>query len=161
MVKAIDEARHRHDQGFVLVLAGIAGFILTRNALAPLEEMARRAEQITSERLHERLAVGEGGDELDHLARVFNGLLSRLQESFEQLRRFTSDASHELRTPLSLIKGFAQTLLDGAFHLDRCTPGRKRQHGGDRGQHQPGYEVPPAAGSGRRCGHPASGTRLR
>jgi heavy metal sensor kinase len=95
----------------VLVLAGIAGFILTRNALAPLEEMARRAEQITTERLHERLAVGEGGDELDHLARVFNGLLSRLQESFEQLRRFTSDASHELRTPLASIRSVGEVAL--------------------------------------------------
>jgi heavy metal sensor kinase len=95
----------------VLVLAGISGFVLTRNALAPLEEMAGRAEQITSERLHERLAIGKAGDELDHLARVFNGLLARLEQSFEQLRRFTADASHELRTPLASIRSVGEVAL--------------------------------------------------
>ncbi len=95
----------------VLVLAGFAGYMLARRALAPLEEMACRAEQITSERLHERLPVGEADDELGHLARVFNSLLARLERSFEQLRRFTSDASHELRTPLTSIRSVGEVAL--------------------------------------------------
>jgi heavy metal sensor kinase len=95
----------------VLVLAGIAGYALTRNALAPLQEMAQRAERINSERLHERLEVGKAGDELDHLAIVFNNLLARLEQSFEQLRRFTADASHELRTPLASIRSVGEVAL--------------------------------------------------
>jgi heavy metal sensor kinase len=95
----------------VLVLAGLAGYVLARRALAPLEDMACRAEQITSNRLHERLSVGEAGDELGHLARVFNNLLTRLEHSFEQLRRFTSDASHELRTPLTLMRSVGEVAL--------------------------------------------------
>ncbi len=95
----------------VLGLAGLAGYMLTRSALAPLQEMAGRAERITSERLHERLPVGEAGDELDHLAQVFNKLLARLEQSFEQLRRFTSDASHELRTPLASIRSVGEVAL--------------------------------------------------
>ena len=95
----------------VLVLAGIAGYLFTLSALAPLQEMAGRAERITSESLHERLPVGEAGDELDHLARVFNNLLARLEQSFEQLRRFTSDASHELRTPLASIRSVGEVAL--------------------------------------------------
>jgi heavy metal sensor kinase len=73
--------------------------------------MAGRAGRITSERLHERLPVGQAGDELDHLARVFNDLLARLEQSFEQLRRFTSDASHELRTPLASIRSVGEVAL--------------------------------------------------
>jgi len=95
----------------VLMLAGIAGYMLTRSALAPLQEMAGRAERITSERLHERLPVGDAGDELDHLARVFNNLLTRLEQSFDQLRRFTSDASHELRTPRASIRSVGEVAL--------------------------------------------------
>jgi heavy metal sensor kinase len=94
-----------------LALAGFAGYILARRALAPLEEMACRAEQITSERLHERLPAGEVSDELGHLARIFNSLLARLEQSFEQLRRFTSDASHELRTPLTSIRSVGEVAL--------------------------------------------------
>jgi heavy metal sensor kinase len=95
----------------VLVLAGIAGYALTRRALAPIEEMARRAGRITSARLYERLPVGPAGDELDHLASVFNELLAGLEQSFEQLRRFTADASHELRTPLASIRSVGEVAL--------------------------------------------------
>jgi heavy metal sensor kinase len=95
----------------VLALAGLGGYLLARRALAPLEQMARRAEQITSERLDERLPTGEAGDELGQLARVFNNLLARLEQSFEQLRRFTSDASHELRTPLTSIRSVGEVAL--------------------------------------------------
>lgn len=95
----------------VLALAGLGGHVLAKSALAPLSEMASRAEKITSERLEERLPTGEVDDELGHLARVFNRLLARLEESFEQLRRFTADASHELRTPLTSIRSVGEVAL--------------------------------------------------
>jgi two-component system phosphate regulon sensor histidine kinase PhoR len=40
--------------------------------------------------------------------------VTRLKELENIRREFVGNVSHELRTPLSLIKGFAQTLLDGA-----------------------------------------------
>jgi heavy metal sensor kinase len=95
----------------ILAIAGIGGYFLARRTLAPLEEMAVRAEQITSDRLHERLPTGGVEDELGHLARVFNNLLERLEESFKSLRRFTSDASHELRTPLTSIRNVGEVAL--------------------------------------------------
>jgi heavy metal sensor kinase len=103
---------------FVLALAGLTGYALARRALAPLEEMACRAEQITSESLHERLPSGGVADELGHLARIFNGLLARLEQSFEQLRRFTSDASHELRTPLASIRSVGEVALQKNLSRD-------------------------------------------
>jgi signal transduction histidine kinase len=42
---------------------------------------------------------------------MFNEMLSRLEQSFEQLRRFTSDASHELRTPLTLLRSVGEVGL--------------------------------------------------
>ena len=94
-----------------LALAGFAGYKLARRALAPVEDMARQAERITSERLHERLPAQNDDDELGHLARVFNTTLARLEQSFEQLRRFTTDASHELRTPLAAIRSVGEVGL--------------------------------------------------
>jgi heavy metal sensor kinase len=95
----------------VLAVAGLAGYFLARRALEPLAQMARRAEQITSENLHERLPVDSEGVELGDLARVFNSLLARLEQSFERLRRFTTDASHELRTPLTAIRSVGEVAL--------------------------------------------------
>ncbi len=94
-----------------LGIAGVLGYGLARRTLVPLDSMARRAEQITAERLSERLPVENPDDELGHLARVFNSTLARLEQSFEQLRRFTSDASHELRTPLTAIRSVGEVGL--------------------------------------------------
>ena len=95
---------------FTLAAASIAGYAMAKRALNPIGQMAQRAEQITTERLHDRLPV-EHNDELGHLARVFNQMLSRIEQSFEQLRRFTADASHELRTPLASIRSVGEVGL--------------------------------------------------
>ncbi len=95
----------------VLALAGFAGYGLVRRALGPIEQMARRAQEITPQRLHDRLPNDDTDDELGQLARVFNATLARLEQAFEQLRRFTSDASHELRTPLASIRSVGEVGL--------------------------------------------------
>ncbi|HEX4319269.1 MAG TPA: ATP-binding protein [Acidobacteriaceae bacterium] len=86
-------------------------FTVASRALSPLSSMVRRAEKITAERLSERLPVHDPSDDLGHAARVFNGLLQRLEDSFSQLRRFTSDASHELRTPLASMRSIGEVSL--------------------------------------------------
>lgn len=96
----------------MLFAAAIAGYRTSRRILEPVENMASRASEITSSRLHERLPSNGSGDELDHLAEVFNLTLTRLDESFRQLRQFTSDASHELRTPLAAIRSIGEVGLE-------------------------------------------------
>src|SRR5262249_51401930 len=51
------------------------------------------------------------GDELDHLIDSFNRMTARLNQSFEQTRRFSTDVSHELRTPLTAIRGQLEVAL--------------------------------------------------
>jgi len=98
-----------------LAIAGIAGYYVTSRALAPLAELTRRTDKITATRLQDRLPVENPDDELGHIARVLNGLLARLENSFEQLRRFTSDASHELRTPLAALRSVGEVGLQGEY----------------------------------------------
>lgn len=94
-----------------LGLAGVGGYFLARRALRPIERMARRADEINAERLGARLEVENPNDELGRLASAFNDTFARLERSFEQLRRFTSDASHELRTPLTAIRSVGEVGL--------------------------------------------------
>jgi heavy metal sensor kinase len=96
-----------------VALAGLGGYSLSRRALAPVNSMAERARTITAERLQDRLPVDNPHDELGRLATVFNDTLTRLESSFDQMRRFTSDASHELRTPLTALRSVGEVGLRG------------------------------------------------
>jgi heavy metal sensor kinase len=96
-----------------VAIAGFGGYLLARRALAPVDRMAEQARSITAERLRERLPVDNPDDELGRLASVFNQTLMRLESSFDQMRRFTSDASHELRTPLTAMRSVGEIGLRG------------------------------------------------
>jgi two-component system OmpR family sensor kinase len=94
-----------------LVLAGIVGWFLARQSLAPVMFMAERARRIGVENLGGRLPVANPRDELGRLAATFNELLARLGASFAQQRQFMADASHELRTPVATARTAAAVAL--------------------------------------------------
>ncbi|WP_407311128.1 sensor histidine kinase [Desulfosporosinus sp. SB140] len=109
---------------FLALIGGMLAFIpVLRKTLVPLSNMVDTVEQIDAGNLAERLPVDQGQVEIDRLANSFNGMLQRLELSFEaekdskeQMRRFVADASHELRTPLTAIHGFLEVLLRGAMN---------------------------------------------
>ncbi len=103
-----------------VAVAGIGGYTLARRALEPIERMTDTARTITAERLNDRLPVHNPEDEMGRLSAVFNETLGRLQQSFEQMRRFTSDVSHQLRTPLTAIRSVGEVGLR-ATHRDEAS----------------------------------------
>src|SRR5262249_51747833 len=94
-----------------LVLAAAGGAMTARVALRRVDEMTRTTRRITAEDLSQRIAVRGTGDELDRLAETLNGMLTRLESTVIQLRRFPADAAHELRTPLTVLKGGIEVAL--------------------------------------------------
>lgn len=94
-----------------LLFSALGGYYLARKSLVPVREMGEKASLITSRNLNERLPVGNKRDELENLADIFNKMLTRLETSFEQQRRFMADASHELRTPLAIMRGESEVAL--------------------------------------------------
>ncbi|MEZ5283863.1 MAG: ATP-binding protein [Vicinamibacterales bacterium] len=97
-----------------LAVAGAGGWLVGRQALKPLADMAHQARRVDAHHPRERLVVPHAGDEVEQVAAAFNGLLDRLAASLDQQRQLMADASHELRTPVSVIRTAAQVTLTQA-----------------------------------------------
>ena len=98
----------------ILMASTLLGYWLAGRALRPVDTMVAELEAIQDGRsLHRRLAVSTAEDELSRLAQKLNAMLSRVEQSFNALRRFTADASHELKTPLMVLRaGVERSLTD-------------------------------------------------
>lgn len=104
-----------------LILAALLTLPLVGVALRPLSEMERASRRIAGGELSLRLQVPPTHDEFERLARSFNHMITRLQETIERQKQFVADVSHELRTPLTAVGGSLEMLMLGADSGDRET----------------------------------------
>ncbi|SRR6266568_648260 len=94
-----------------LVLAGLFIWLLVRQAMRPLEQLATTASEIAAAKDHaRRLKLKGPPDEIGRLTRTINGMLQALEDAYQEVqkvndlqRHFLIDASHELRAPLTIM----------------------------------------------------------
>lgn len=97
----------------LVLFAIVGGYIIARRALSPVIEITAAADDIrTGNDLSKRIEIGEGDDEIHRVAKSFNSMFERLEDSFNKEQQLTSDISHELRTPLSVIFSQCQYTLE-------------------------------------------------
>ncbi len=112
-----------------IALSLLVPFLLTIPMVAPLVwfsiERGLKPVYWVSEEVKQRAVenlkpiVISVPDEVRPLVDSINTLLSRLEYSFENERRFTADAAHELRTPLAALKTQAQVALRASESAQR------------------------------------------
>lgn len=105
--KTLIEAFRRHEVSELVEKLGGEGSVLDYEMKLPgLEE---RWLQVNATGI-----AGNGGRRRGTIV-VFHDL-TRLKQLERTREEFVANVSHELRTPLSMIKGYVETLLDGARH---------------------------------------------
>jgi signal transduction histidine kinase len=88
----------------ILVLGVFGGWLIARSTFKPLRDITEKVASISGgDDLTARVDMKNGPREMKELADTFDGMFSRLEDSFESEKKFVSDASHELRTPTTVI----------------------------------------------------------
>lgn len=91
--------------GFGGLLAFALGLVLLRRALRPLGHLAATVAGIELRSLDRRLNLQGIPRELHEPVQALNGMLARLDDSFQRLSQFSADLAHEIRTPLHNLLG--------------------------------------------------------
>ena len=94
-----------------LLFGCFVGRMITARILKPIREITDTANNITHEDLSLRVKTEDVDEELRLLIEAFNGMVSRLGESFEYIRDSSSYIAHELKTPLAIIRGESEFAL--------------------------------------------------
>ncbi|MEJ6574393.1 MAG: MtrAB system histidine kinase MtrB [Actinomycetes bacterium] len=99
------------------LLIGLTTYFVMRRLIAPIQDAARVAEELTRGNLNLRMDF-QGEDEIASLGYSFNEMAVSLQQQISRLenlsklqQRFVSDVSHELRTPLTTIRMASQVIF--------------------------------------------------
>ncbi len=139
----MDEQRRIQHLTLILVSAGasilaigmLGGWWLSRRAIAPIQKMSQTAEEIQSNTLSRRVDIKGFDTEFSQLGKVLNSMFDRLNDAFQQQRRFVADASHEMRTPLSVIMSSTELALskergpdEYRMQLETCQRSAHRMH---------------------------------
>ncbi len=95
----------------LLALSALGGYLLSRRALRPVDQITAAARSISVSSLSGRLPVPQTRDELQRLSETCNQMLARLESAVNEIKRFTGDASHELRNPVSFVRTTAELAL--------------------------------------------------
>ncbi|MBI5829852.1 MAG: HAMP domain-containing histidine kinase [Chloroflexi bacterium] len=106
--------------GFMVFVLGLAlvgrGF---RRMAAPIGDLIEASGQVAEGDYSARMAE-RGPREVRAVARSFNAMAGRLQNSEQQRRALLADVTHELRTPLTVVQGNLEALLDGMYPADEA-----------------------------------------
>ncbi|HEX7134260.1 MAG TPA: HAMP domain-containing sensor histidine kinase, partial [Iamia sp.] len=98
--------------GLLFVASLGVGWLIAGRVLAPIDRITAVARDIQATDLARRIDLRGPPDELKDLADTFDDMLGRLDDAFQQQRRFIQEASHELRNPLAVIRTNLDVTLD-------------------------------------------------
>ena len=97
----------------LIVFSAIAGYLMSRRALSPVEKITQTVRNIQQENdLSRRVHLKQGSAEIYTLAETFDSMLDTIETGLKRERQFSSDVSHELRTPLSVLQMQCDAMLE-------------------------------------------------
>ena len=102
---------------FVFLISLPGGYILAWRALRPVRDLITTIKRIEAGDVGARVPTRAGGDEFDELARLFNGMLGRVETLIAGMKNALDNVAHDLRTPLTRLRAGAEEALSSQADL--------------------------------------------
>ncbi|WP_315097752.1 HAMP domain-containing sensor histidine kinase [uncultured Cellulomonas sp.] len=119
--------------GLALGAAAVASvgvsLLLTRRVGRSLSAVSTAAGRVGAGGYEHRVPAPGLGPEFDEVARSFNAMAERLEESDRLRARLLADVAHEVRTPVATLTAYLEAVEDGVQPLDAATIGVLREQG--------------------------------
>ena len=91
----------------LFVTSGFLGQVISR----PIQRLTETMKTIEENKTYDQIELtNHKKDEINEMAKTFNRMISKLEESYAKQEQFVSDASHELKTPLTVIDSYIKLL---------------------------------------------------
>ena len=97
----------------------VAGTLLSLRSLSPLRTMISTVQMIQDGKLESRVPTRNTGDELDQLAKLFNGMLEQIEKLIHGMRSSLDAVAHDLRTPITRLRVVAETALQSEPNTEK------------------------------------------
>lgn len=81
----------------------VLNIVAVRLIVKPVESLSRQVAQFRPDHLGARVIMNDVPIELVPISEALNEALDRVEDGFNQQKRFVADAAHELRTPLTIL----------------------------------------------------------
>jgi len=90
----------------------ISGFLLNRQVLSRVKQIAELTAHVKAGRLKSRLPISAKQDEFDMIAEQINQMLNEIDDLIDSVSQVTNNIAHDLRTPLSRIRIAVEDSID-------------------------------------------------
>jgi signal transduction histidine kinase len=98
----------------IILMLGLLTAYMVYVVMRPIRLLEKTLSTLDFKNIRERSVIEPPYVEFQNLANVYRDLLERLYESYDNAKRFASDAAHELRTPLSILRGNVERMIPEA-----------------------------------------------
>lgn len=95
----------------LLFILAVAGYFIVKKLTSSLTDLSEQIKHISSRNLDKHIRGINSRDEIGELAKSFNDLLDRLNQSFKREQQFIADVAHELKTPLATLRSSLEVAI--------------------------------------------------
>lgn len=102
----------------IIIIGGVVTYFVVGKALTSVTLLNEQVKRINVQNLNEQIEYVDTKDEISELAKSFNNMTEKLENSVKFQRQFSLNVAHELKTPLAVMQTKIDVFKKKAIYTD-------------------------------------------